>query len=270
MCDQRRRDGFTLIELLVVIAIIAILAAMLMPALERAREAAHTAQCLGRQHQLNLGFTFYAGDYDGFLPAPTAQSWYKALWMKKLMDGGYVPRIEGPVFNWYGQQKPGWLSFMCPSRMDTVVHASLARGNYAINEEVAGIPDYPHGGQFNGWKYPRGSSYRPSVPIPVSRVESPTKVALVTGANWAQNDRASATFKRFSFPDSKWHTWVVGLGVAANGIHNGGESANLLFADGHGENLPRSDYLKNHGIEYLLPCARGDRTYNDMFYGSCD
>jgi prepilin-type N-terminal cleavage/methylation domain-containing protein len=83
----RKNVRFTLIELLVVIAIIAILAAMLMPALEKARNAARTAACLGQLHQIGIASQMYANDWDGKLPiGPRHRQWPPPFWNKHYPD----------------------------------------------------------------------------------------------------------------------------------------------------------------------------------------
>lgn len=78
----QRKPSFTLIELLIVIAIIAILAGMLLPALNQAKKSAQTTACIGNLKQLGMGMVHYTDNYNGWIQwcrAPGTYYWPTAL-----------------------------------------------------------------------------------------------------------------------------------------------------------------------------------------------
>ena len=206
-----RRDtvkkSFTLIELLVVIAIIAILAAMLLPVLAKAKEKARETTCLNQLKQLSVGFVMHFDDNDDYMPwcrtdEPSNRSkkwhWYVAPYLN-------VEREEAPPYRKIYPTNMRSHPFLCPS-VDP-------DGGGLQNKEYCTNYAYPifagHGINLNG-----GDTRCDNVRV--SRVSKPENALMLADSK------------------SSWFYNGGSLGynsVASHSMHNGRFSR--LFVDGH-------------------------------------
>ena len=138
MVPRRKNRNFTLIELLIVVAIIAILAGMLLPALQKAMRTAKGTQCSSQLKQIGLAVQQYAEDYDGWLPT---QYTYEAnsVWGFKAFLNPYFGRKGWRIDNWKDIGTGIW---RCPEWELGVVILPAYEGGYAINGHLGSSPTY--------------------------------------------------------------------------------------------------------------------------------
>lgn len=216
------QSAFTLVELLVVVTIIAILAAMLMPSLMKAKRSAYQAVCGNNLKQFGLVFTNYSADYVGYLPlARNGGNQRIRNWQYQITAYifGYMPVIDGV------HPLPRSALYICPASTNFLP----VLGSPDLVAEISSNYAYQFAfGQVgaDAWQYPASNTY---IPKRIERFIKPGRITCMT--------------------DGMGNTSTYATDPAKIDVSRHGNLENYLFVDSH---VKSSSYLTMEPIQLQL------------------
>jgi prepilin-type N-terminal cleavage/methylation domain-containing protein len=209
------RNGFTLIELLVVIAIIAILAALLLPALSRAKSRANTIRCVSNLKQIGLGLKMYVDDNQGTYPVHNGwASLGGECPTSPYVTAGYAAEVattNRPLNRYVGNTQV----FRCPADQGDAYW-----GNAVLNCFVSYGTSYLVEFGMNAFGVKKVTDAPNGTPIKETEVARRPVNKIILG-DWLWHPNRALTS-----PRSIWHNY------------QGKRRENMLYGDGHALYIP--------------------------------
>jgi prepilin-type N-terminal cleavage/methylation domain-containing protein/prepilin-type processing-associated H-X9-DG protein len=251
MFCSRWPEGFTLVELLVVVAIIAIIAAMLLPALSRSKEAANAARCKSNLRQMGQTLELYVGG-KGAYPCsefnyvnPDPESWGTVGWVHVLFPPGSGGTAHDDTWTNLSLHCPTYVANQCVVKNDA--GGSIRLGSYSYN--AFGL----------SWAVPLGLA-PVGKPLTPSMIVSPADMIAVADSRpgqyphhpsdaGANNWGGCEVMKYYSLSSSLDRGSEMNLPDLIKSTtehappHAGSTGYNILFVDGHVALVSRRNYL---------------------------
>ena len=247
-----RQCGFTLIELLVVIAIIAILAALLLPALAGAKRKAQQTYCINNLKQLGLCLVLYRDEYQGKYPAGSSLTPVSGDWIWPPLLRKYTTSPKGyntKIFSCPSAAANGsvWVAkFTSPG---PAIYWYLANETH-LNYNNAGSMLMSYGYNILGSDFPQNTTHglgwlppTPTLPGVVETREDsvvkPTEMIAIGDSDWDVNRGGNVQYSGEIGP-WQWATdvWPLDVhGALTNGV------ADILFCDGHVQGMKRRAFI---------------------------
>jgi len=199
---KKTKRNFTLVELLTVISVIAILTALLMPALSKAKQSVRSAACANNERQIGQAFSMYINDYNGYFPK--AGDWMTVAVLPPLYNWPYVWGTLAPPVKEYGVL-------------------------YCMTDQNPGLRNYSYGGEKRfyfsyGYNYLNlGGGVLMNGGVQLNKISTPSSKAAITDSSGTGMNQDGPSCPYFYYGTSFTGTWSIRHSLGSN----------VLYVDGH-------------------------------------